>query len=127
MDAIGEGTEGVIAGFSAPSLRQALGRLAAQVGLAAAGTSLDVAREAVAGAFDLAIEVVRSIDGRPRVTRLVELAGTDPSGIVVRDLFQSSPDATGEGGFVATGVTPRFLQEFAARGIKLDPALFKRR
>ena len=127
IDAICEGSEGVVAGFCAPSLRHALARLAAQVGLARAGTSLDVAREAVTESFDLAVEVVRAVEGRLRVTRLAELAGADAAGIIVRDLFQPSADATGDAGFVATGASPRFLHDFAARGVKLDPALFKRR
>jgi pilus assembly protein CpaF len=127
VDAVAEGSEGVLAGLSAPSLRHALARLAAQVGLARPGTSLEVAREAVAETFDLAIEVVRTIDGRLRVTRLAELAGSDAAGVIVRDLFQSSADGTGDAGFVATGATPRFLHDFAARGVKLDSALFRRR
>jgi pilus assembly protein CpaF len=127
VDAICDGSEGVVAGMSAPSLRHALARLVARVGLARAGTSLDVAREALAEAFDVAVEVARGADGRPRVTRLVELAGADGAGVIVRDLFQSSADGSGDGGFVATGATPRFLHDFAARGVKLDPALFKRR
>jgi pilus assembly protein CpaF len=127
VDAICEGSEGVVTGLYAPSLRHALARIAAQVGLARAGTSLEVAREAVADSFDIAVEVVRTGDGRPRVARLAELAGADAAGVIVRDLFQSSAEGTGEGGFVATGATPRFLHDFAARGIKLDPALFRRR
>jgi pilus assembly protein CpaF len=127
VDAICEGCQGVAAGLSAPSLRHALARLAAQVGLARAGTSLDVAREAVAESFDLAVEVVRTVEGRLRVTRLAELAGSDAAGVVVRDLFHSSADGSGDGGFVATGAIPRFLHDFSARGVRLDPALFKRR
>ncbi len=127
VDAICEGSEGVVAGLYAPSLRHALARIVAQVGLARGGSSLEVAREAVADCFDVAVEVVRATDGRPRVTRLAELAGSDAAGVIVRDLFQSSADGTGEAGYVATGATPRFLHDFAARGIKLDPALFRRR
>ena len=56
-----------------------------------------------------------------------ELAGVDASGIVVRDLFVRSADGTGEGGFAPTGVSPRFVQDFAARGVRLDGSLFKRR
>jgi pilus assembly protein CpaF len=97
------------------------------MGIARAGTSLDVAREAIAESFDLAVEVVRTVDGRLRVTRLAELAGSDAAGVIVRDLFHASTDGTGDGGFVATGATPRFLHDFAARGVKLDPSLFKRR
>jgi pilus assembly protein CpaF len=127
VDAVSDGSEGVIAGLSAPSLRQALARLAAQVALARPGASIETAREAVAECFDLAVEVTRSSDGRLRVARMGELAGADAAGVVVRDLFLRSADGTGEAGFAPTGVTPRFAQDFAARGLKLDASLFKRR
>jgi pilus assembly protein CpaF len=127
VDVIGEGLEGVIAGVTSSSLRHALARLAVHVGLGRPGTSMELAREGLGEAFDVAIEMVRSLDGRVRVARVAELAGADASGVVVRDLFVSNADGTGEGGFVATGIAPRFVQDFAARGVRLDPALFKRR
>jgi pilus assembly protein CpaF len=127
VDAVSDGSDGVIAGLAAPSLRQALARLAAQVALARPGASIESAREAVAECFDLAVEVTRASDGRLRVARMGELAGADAGGIVVRDLFVRSADGTGEAGFVPTGVAPRFVQDFAARGHKLDASLFKRR
>jgi pilus assembly protein CpaF len=127
IEAIAEGTEGVVAGVAAPSLRSALARLAAQVGLARSGASIESAREAIAESFDLAIEIVRSVEGRARVSRISELAGADSAGVIVRDLFVSNADGTGEAGFIATGVTPRFAQDFITRGVRLDPALFKRR
>jgi pilus assembly protein CpaF len=127
VDAVSDGSDGVIAGLAAPSLRQALARLAAQVALARPGASIESAREAVAECFDLAVEVTRASDGRLRVARMGELAGVEAGGIVVRDLFVRSADGTGEAGFVPTGVAPRFVQDFAARGHKLDTSLFKRR
>jgi pilus assembly protein CpaF len=127
VEAIAEGTDGVIAGIAAPSLRTALARLAAQVGLARSGASIESAREAIAESFDLAVEVVRSVEGRARVSRVSELSGADAAGVIVRDLFVSNADGTGEAGFVATGVTPRFAQDFIGRGVRLDPALFRRR
>ena len=127
LDAIGEGTEGVVAGLCAPSLRHALARLALQVAMARAGASMEWAREVVAESFDVTIEVSRGIDGRLRLSRVAELAGADAVGIILRDLFVSSADATGEAGFVPTGAVPRLAQDFVARGIKLDAALFKRR
>jgi pilus assembly protein CpaF len=127
IDAIGEGSEGVLAGVGAPSLRHGLARLASQVALARPAASLEAAREAVGESFDVAVEVVRGADGRNRVLRVAELAGSDGKGVVSRDLFVLSADGTGEGAFVTTGVAPRLLSDFAARGVKLDPATFKRR
>jgi pilus assembly protein CpaF len=127
IDAIGEGCEGVLAGVGAPSLRHGLARLASQVALARPGASIEASREAIGESFDVAVEVVRSADGRQRVLRVAELAGSDAKGVVSRDLFVLSADGTGEGAYASTGVVPRLANDFAARGVKLDGGLFKRK
>jgi pilus assembly protein CpaF len=127
IDAIGEGCEGVLAGLGAPSLRHGLARLVSQVALARPGASIEASREAVGESFDVAIEVVRSSDGRQRVLRIAELAGSDGKAVVARDLFVLSADGTGEGAYVATGTVPRLASDFAARGVKLDGGLFKKK
>jgi len=125
LEAISEGSEGVLATTLAPSLRQGLSRVVAQVLLTRPGMSVEAARECVSESFDVVIEVAPLSDGRHRVVRIAELGGTDGKGIVARDIFL----ATGEGdgsSFAATGVVPRVVGEFAQRGVKVDPNLFKR-
>jgi pilus assembly protein CpaF len=126
VEVISEGAEGVVAAASAPTMRQALSRLVSQVTLARPGVGVDAARESVAEAFDIAVEVTTIADGRPKVLRIAELGGADAKGIVSRDLFTYSADTSGEGTFVATGVVPRVVGDFAARGVKVDPNVFKR-
>jgi len=127
IDAIGEGCEGVLAGVGAPSLRHALARLVSQIALARPGASVEAAREAVGEGFDVAVEVVRAADGKVRVLRVAELAGSDARGVAAKDLFVLSADGTGESAYVATGTVPRLMNDFAARGLKVDAATFKRR
>ena len=127
IDAIAVGSEGVLAGISAPSLRHGLARLTAQVAMASAGAPIEVGREAVGESFDIALEVSRAGDGRIRITRVSELAGGDAKGVATRDLFVLSADGTGEAAFAATGTVPRVANDFASRGVKLDGAVFKRR
>jgi pilus assembly protein CpaF len=126
VDCIGEGAEGILAGIGAPSLRHGLARLAAQVCTERPGTSVEAARELVGESFDVTIEVGRAADGKPRVLRVSELTGADVKGVTARDLFLSNADAGGDPVFVVTGTTPRLAHEFAARGIRLDAALFRR-
>ena len=46
---------------------------------------------------------------------------------MTRDIFTFVPDAgQGDGAFTVTGVIPRVVGEFAARGVKVDPGIFKR-
>ena len=48
-------------------------------------------------------------------------------GIVARDVFLFSTDPQGgEGAHGATGVVPRIANDLAAKGSKLDAAIFKR-
>ena len=127
VDAMAEGSEGVLAGVAAPTLRQALTRLVAQLVLHRPGLSLEAMRDVVGEAFDLAVEVGVLPDGRIRVLRIAELGGSDAKGIVARDIFVHSADPQGgDGQFSATGVVPRLANDLAARGMKLDPATFKR-
>jgi pilus assembly protein CpaF len=124
LEAIGEGAEGVIAAGSAPSLRQLLSRFTSQLLLSRPGLDVEAARECVAEAFDVAIEMTTLSDGRARVLRIAELGQNDGKG--PRDLFVFIPDASGEGTFQATGVQPRAVADFAARGVKVDISIFKR-
>ena len=126
MDAMVEGHDGVIAALSAPTLRQGLSRLVAQLVMQRPGLGLEAMRDVVGEAFDLAIEVSVLGDGRVRVARIAELGGADAKGIVSRDIFVFNADGSGEGSFSATGVVPRIANDLAARGTKLDGAMFKR-
>ena len=82
--------------------------------LATPGLSPEAARECVAESFDIVLEVHQLPDGRYRVHRIAK-------GLVTRDVFV----ADGEG-HVATGVVPRVVNEFAARGVRVDTNLFKK-
>ncbi|MBS2020445.1 MAG: Flp pilus assembly complex ATPase component TadA [Deltaproteobacteria bacterium] len=127
MDAMAEGAEGVMAGVAAPSLRQGLSRLVSQLVLSRPGLGLEAMNNVVGEAFDIAIEVTTGPDGRLRLSKVSELAGSDPKGIVVRDVFVYSIDPQGgEGGFGPTGVVPRIANDLANRGLKLDGGMFKR-
>jgi pilus assembly protein CpaF len=126
LDVIGERGDGVLAGMGAPSLRQGLARLAARLAVGRAGVSVEAAREVVGESFDVALEIGRGADGKLRVLRVSELTGADAKGVAVRDLFVSTADGGGQPSFFATGTTPRFAQDLAAKGIRLDASLFRR-
>jgi pilus assembly protein CpaF len=124
LEAVSEGAEGVIAAGAAPSLRQLLARFVSQLVLSRPGLDIEAARECVNEAFDVAIEVTTLADGRPRILRIAELSGYDAKG--PRDIFTYIPEATGDGTFQASGAQPRAIADFASRGVKLDPSIFKR-
>ncbi len=125
-----EGSEGILAAMSAPSLRHALERLVPDLMAARPGLTPDAARSWLLGSFELAVEVARLRDGRYRVMRVAELYGTN-GGILGRDIFTFVVERTAAGGavegsFGPTGIVPRIADELAARGGPLDASLFKR-
>ncbi|MFO0740668.1 MAG: ATPase, T2SS/T4P/T4SS family [Labilithrix sp.] len=127
VDAMAEGNDGVLAALPAPTLRQGINRLVAQLVLHRPGLSLEAMREVVGEAFDIAVEIGAFPDGRLRVMRIAELGGADQKGVVARDLFVFNADpGGGDGNFSATGVVPRIANDLAARGMKLDAGMFKR-
>jgi pilus assembly protein CpaF len=130
LDAVGAGVAGVLASACAPTLRQAVSRLTADLCASRAGLAPEVARDWLAGSFDLAIEVGRLSDGRKRVMRIAELTA-DGGRIAVRDVFTFAMERTAAGGavegsFHATGVIPSIVDEMVARGVSIDTSIFRR-
>lgn len=125
VEAVAEGSSGVLAACGAPGLRQAAARLSTQLVLSKSGIGIDAAHDAIAESFDVAVECGRGPDGRDRVLRVAETSGTDPKGVVLKDVFTFSPD--GDGAFVATGVVPKIVAELAGRGVRVDRSIFQRR
>ena len=131
VDATGEGLDGIIAVAHAPNVRRALGRLTADVVAGRGGASMAAAREWVASAFDVVVEVGRLRDGRHRVLRVAELAGTSPEEIRIADVFSFNVERTAAGGavegtFNASGSVPRIADEVSSRGFSLESSLFTR-
>jgi pilus assembly protein CpaF len=124
------GAEGILAASGAPTLRQALARLTADLASARPGLVPEVAREWLASSFDLTIEVARLRDGRHRVVRVAELTA-EGSIIGTKDIFTFSIERTAAGGavegsFHSTGTVPAFVNELAGRGTAVDMSIFRR-
>ncbi len=128
LDLIGEGARGVVATVRAPTLRQGLGRLVAEVCAAYPGLSAEVVRDWVANSFDLGFELARSRDGRSRVLRVAEL-GAGPTALEARDVYtfnaeRSAAGGSVEGTFQPTGHVPRLIEDLRQRGATIDASLF---
>ena len=69
-------------------------------------------------------------DGRHRVLRVAELA-VEGQRIVLRDVFGFNVERTAAGGaiegsFYPTGVVPGIIEDLGARGVQVDPSIFRR-
>jgi pilus assembly protein CpaF len=134
VDAMSAGSDGILAGSHAPTLRQAVLRLTADLAASRPGLVPEVAREQLASVFDLAIEIARLRDGRHRVLRVAELgleASNATNAVAIRDVFTFTVERTAAGGaiegsFSPTGVVPAILDDLAARGVPVDASIFRR-
>ncbi len=129
LDAIADGTNGVVLASAASTLRQAVDRLGAELG-AVRDLPVAAAREWLASSFDIGVEVSRLEDGRPRVVRIAELRAGGQGG-ASRDVFtfvfhRMAHGGAVEGSFHASGTVPRVVDELAARGLPLDTSIFRR-
>jgi len=130
IDAASEGLEGIIAATRAPSARQAISRLTAELAAERPGVVPEATREWLASTFSLVIEIARLRDGRHRVLRVAELV-VEGGRLALRDIFAFVVERTAAGGavegsFHPTGVVPLIVDDWSARGISIDPSIFKR-
>jgi pilus assembly protein CpaF len=128
---VASGVDGVLALRHASSIKRALMRLSAEIASARPGLGIRAARELLAGAYDVVVEVARLRDERVRVLRVAEITGVTGDEIELQDIFTFLPDRTAAGGavegtFNPSGTVPQVVEAMRARGENLDSSLFSR-
>ncbi|HEX2873141.1 MAG TPA: hypothetical protein VHP33_17890, partial [Polyangiaceae bacterium] len=128
---VASGVDGVLALRHASSIKRALMRLSAEIASARPGLGIRAARELLAGAYDVVVEVARLRDERVRVLRIAEITGVTADEIELQDIFTFLPDRTAAGGavegtFNPSGTVPQVVEAMRARGENLDSSLFSR-
>ena len=131
VEAIADGGDGVIAARYAPSLRRGLSRLPGVVAAERPQIRIAAARELVANAFEIVVEVARLQDDRHRVLRIAEITAASGEEIQTQDIFTFAMDRTAAGGsiegtFSASGVVPQVVEAWRARGTTVESAIFSR-
>jgi pilus assembly protein CpaF len=130
MQAMNTGHEGSMSTLHANSARDTLIRLETMLSMGGYDMPVRVLREYVASAIQMVVHMVRLPDGRRVVGEVVEVCGSDESGVRFRTLhryqLESFRDGRAIGRFEATGEVPDFMARLAARGHHLDPTLFQR-
>jgi pilus assembly protein CpaF len=131
VEAIADGGDGVIAARYAPSLRRGLSRLPGVIAAERPQIHVAAARELVANAFEIVVEVARLRDERHRVLRIAEVIGCVGDEIQTQDVFTFVMDRTAAGGaiegvFSASGVVPQVAEAWRARGTTVESAIFSR-
>jgi pilus assembly protein CpaF len=129
LQAMNTGHEGSLTTIHANTPRDALARLENMIGMANLNLPHRAARQQIASAITVVIQVLRLIDGRRKITSIQEITGMEGETITMQEIFsfrQTGVDAEGrvQGHFQATGIRPRFADRMRAFGVALPESLF---
>lgn len=129
LQAMNTGHEGSLTTIHANSPRDALARLENMIGMANLNLPHKAARQQISSAINIIVQVLRLIDGRRKVTSILEVTGMEGEIVTTQELFSFNQtglgtDGTVQGHFQASGVRPRFSERLAAYGINLPERMF---
>jgi pilus assembly protein CpaF len=132
LQAMNTGHDGSLTTAHANSPRDLLLRLEVMVLMAGMDLPVHAIRDQMASALHVIVQQTRFACGARKVTRIVEITGSEGGVIQTQDVFRfqrSGVDARGrtEGRFVACGHVPSFYDELRAAGVVLDLAPFAER
>ena len=129
LQAMNTGHEGSLTTIHANSARDALSRLENMIGMANLNLPNRAARQQIASAISVVIQVLRLIDGKRKITSIQEITGMEGDVITMQEIFafrQTGLDQNGnvDGYFFASGVRPKFCARLRAFGVLLPDAMF---
>ena len=129
LQAMNTGHDGSLTTIHANSCRDALTRVETLVAMAGLNLSTKALRNYISSALDVIIQLTRLADGTRKMTSVQEITGMEGDVITLQEIFtfeQKGLDQNGnlKGRFRATGVRPKFMDRFAARGVTIPPDLF---
>jgi pilus assembly protein CpaF len=129
LQAMNTGHEGSLTTIHANTPRDAIARLENMIGMANLNLPHRAARQQIASAITLVIQVLRLIDGRRKVTSIQEITGMEGDVITMQEIFtfrQTGLGADGavQGYFQASGVRPKFSDRLRAFGVILPDSMF---
>jgi pilus assembly protein CpaF len=129
LQAMNTGHDGSLTTIHANSSRDALTRVETLVAMAGLNLSTKSLRNYISSALDVIIQLTRLSDGTRKMTSVQEITGMEGDVITLQEIFtfdQKGLDQQGnlKGRFRATGVRPKFMDRFAARGVTIPSDLF---
>jgi len=129
LQAMNTGHDGSMTTVHANTCRDATTRIEQMVAMAGLDLPVSGIRANIAAAVDVILQLERMSDGGRRLTSLHEITGMEGDVISMQEIFafrRLGTDADGHisGEFRCTGIRPKFVQEFATRGITVDEDLF---
>lgn len=130
LQAMNTGHDGSMTTVHANSARDSLSRVEQMIGMSGIDMPQRAARNQIASAVNVVLQVSRLSDGRRRVTSLSEITGMEGDTITMQEIFRFKKEGIDEnnmviGHFEATGIRPKFLLDAEAHGIRLPAELFR--
>ncbi|MDV4160331.1 CpaF family protein [Rhizobium leguminosarum] len=129
LQAMNTGHEGSMTTIHANTPRDAVGRLEQMVGMAGMPMSQLSIRSQISSAITMIVQVQRLSDGSRKVVSISEITGMEGEVVQMQEIMKFKKIGTDEGGrihgeFRATGIRPRFVEEFAELGIEIPLTIF---
>ncbi|MBB3764688.1 pilus assembly protein CpaF [Sphingomicrobium lutaoense] len=130
LQAMNTGHEGSMTTIHANTPRDALSRVEQMIGMSGIDMPERSARQQIASAINVIIQVSRLADGRRRLTSVSEITGMEGDVITLQEIFRFRKVGLDDEGMVighfeATGIRPRFLDVAQSFGIELSNELFR--
>ncbi len=129
LQAMNTGHEGSLTTVHANSPRDALSRVETMVSMANLNLPDKAARQQIASALHVVIQISRMPDGTRKLTNITELTGMEGPTVTMQDLFifeRQGYDEDGKvrGRFKPTGIRPKFAEKLFGAGIRLPMDMF---
>ncbi|KPF74986.1 type II secretion system protein E [alpha proteobacterium AAP81b] len=129
LQAMNTGHDGSMTTVHANTPRDALSRVEQMIGMSGIDISPKSARQQIASAIQVVLQLERLSDGSRRLTSVAEVTGMEGEVILMQEIFKfvrEGMDGNGKiiGSMRPMGIRPKFMEVLNARGINLSPALF---
>ncbi|MBZ9792419.1 CpaF family protein [Rhizobium sp. 3T7] len=129
LQAMNTGHEGSMTTIHANTPRDAVGRLEQMVGMAGMPMSQLSIRSQISSAITIIVQVQRLSDGSRKIVSISEITGMEGEVVQMQEIMKFKKIGTDEDGrihgeFRATGIRPRFVEEFAELGIEIPVTIF---
>jgi pilus assembly protein CpaF len=128
LQAMNTGHDGSMSTGHANTPRDMLHRLETMVLMAGVDLPLRAIREQIAAAVDLIVHTSRLKDGSRKIANITEVQGMEGDVIVMQDVFAWEQtgihDGRIEGELKPTGIRPKFVEKFEAKGVQLPSGIF---
>ncbi len=129
LQAMSTGHDGSMTTIHANNSKEAIGRLETLCMMAGMDLPAKAIREQIASAVNLIVQIQRLSDGSRKIVEITEVQGMQGEVVTQQQVFVFKEKGFDKnrkiiGQFQATGLIPKFIEEFERRGIIIPKSLF---